>query len=124
MVRDVAAFRVVALSDLVAHQFDGHTFAGRRGREGGIGEAEQRGWIERVDPSGARRWVQRLVIRGRSRMLGLGGYPLVSLAETRDVAFAHRKQARAGGDPLTESRLTRQHGPRGDLGIDGVGLAH
>ena len=33
----------------------------------------------RVDPSGARRWVQRLVIRGHPRMLGLGGYPLVSL---------------------------------------------
>ena len=58
----------------------------------------------RVDPSGARRWVQRLVILGRPRMLGLGGYPLVSLAEARDVAFAHRKQARAGGDPLTEQR--------------------
>ena len=58
----------------------------------------------RVDPSGARRWVQRLVVRGRPRMLGLGGYPLVSLAEARDVAFAHRKQARAGGDPLAEQR--------------------
>ena len=58
----------------------------------------------RVDPSGARRWVQRLVIRGQPRMLGLGGYPLVSLAEARDVAFAHRKQARAGGDPLTVQR--------------------
>ena len=43
----------------------------------------------RVDPSGARRWVQRLVIRGRPRMLGLGGYPLVSLAEARDVAFVN-----------------------------------
>ena len=38
VVRDVAAFRVVAVSDLIKHQFDGHTFAGRRG----IGEAEQR----------------------------------------------------------------------------------
>ena len=64
----------------------------------------------RVDPSGARRWVQRLVIRGRPRMLGLGGYPLVSLAEARDVAFVHRKQARAGGDPLTEQRHA-QHVP-------------
>ena len=64
----------------------------------------------RVDPSGARRWVQRLVIRGPPRMLGLGGYPLVSLAEARDVAFAHRKQARAGGDPLTEQRAV-QHVP-------------
>ena len=58
----------------------------------------------RVDPSGARRWVQRLLIRGRPRMLGLGGYPLVSLAEAREAAFAHRKRARAGGDPLTEKR--------------------
>ena len=31
VVRDVAAFRVVALADLITQQFDGHTFAGRRG---------------------------------------------------------------------------------------------
>ena len=58
----------------------------------------------RVDPSGARQWVQRLVIRGRPRMLGLGGYPLVSLAEARNAAFANRQRARAGGDPLAEKR--------------------
>ncbi len=58
----------------------------------------------RVDPSGARQWVQRLVIRGQPRMLGLGGYPLVSLAEARNVAFANRQRARAGGDPLAEKR--------------------
>ena len=73
----------------------------------------------RVDPSGARRWVQRLVIRGRPRMLGLGGYPLVSLAEARDVAFAHRKQARAGGDPLTEKRHA-QHVPTVEEAAAGV----
>ena len=60
----------------------------------------------RVDPSGARRWVQRLVIRGRPRTLGLGGYPIVSLAEARAAAFANRKLARAGGDPLAEKRRT------------------
>ena len=75
-----------------------------------IGYCDGHGLNLRVDPSGARRWVQRLVIRGRPRMLGLGGYPLVSLAEARDVAFAHRKQARAGGDPLTEKRHA-QHVP-------------
>ena len=58
----------------------------------------------RVDPSGARQWVQRLVIRGRPRMLGLGGYPLVSLAEARNAAFANRQRARVGGDPLAEKR--------------------
>ena len=60
----------------------------------------------RVDPSGARRWVQRLVVRGRPRMLGLGGYPLVSLAEAREAAFANRKIARSGGDPFTARRRT------------------
>ena len=58
----------------------------------------------RVDPSGARQWVQRLVIRGRPRMLGLGGYLLVSLAEARNAAFVNRQRARAGGDPLAEKR--------------------
>ena len=37
-------------------------------------------------------------------MLGLGGYPLVSLAEARNAAFANRQRARAGGDPLAEKR--------------------
>ena len=57
-----------------------------------------------VIPSGARSWVQRIVIQGRRRELGLGGYPLVSLSEAREVAFANRKLARAGGDPLTDKR--------------------
>ena len=31
-------------------------------------------------------------------------FPLVSLAEAREQAFANRKQARSGGDPLAEKR--------------------
>ena len=60
-----------------------------------------------VDPSGARRWVQRLVIRGTPRTLGLGGCAVVSLAEARDIALGNRKLARAGGDPLAERRHAR-----------------
>ena len=55
-----------------------------------------------VQPSGARSWVQRLVIRGRSRELGLGSARLVPLAEAREKALANRKLAREGGDPLAE----------------------
>ena len=44
------------------------------------------------------------MIQGRRRELGLGGFPLVSLAEARAKAFAYRKIAREGGDPLTEKR--------------------
>ena len=57
-----------------------------------------------VKPSGARSWVQRMVIRGRRRELGLGGFPLVSLTEARAVAHTNRKMARTGGDPLAERR--------------------
>ena len=57
-----------------------------------------------VDPSGARRWVQRLVIRGKPHVLGLGSYALVSLAEARELALANRKLARSGGDPLAAKR--------------------
>ena len=59
-----------------------------------------------VQPTGSRNWVQRIVIRGRRRDLGLGGFPLVSLREARELAFTNRKVARSGGDPVAEKRRT------------------
>ena len=59
-----------------------------------------------VRPTGSRGWVQRLTIRGRRTELGLGGFPLVSLKEAREKAFANRKLAREGGDPLADKRRT------------------
>ena len=60
-----------------------------------------------VDPSGARRWIQKLVIQGTSRVIGLGSFTFVTLAEARDLAYTNRKTARAGGDPLAERRRAR-----------------
>ena len=57
-----------------------------------------------VQPSGTRSWVQRLVIRGRRRELGLGAAALVPLAKAREQALANRMLARSGGDPLSEKR--------------------
>ena len=57
-----------------------------------------------VQPSGSRSWVQRLAVRGRRREIGLGGFPAVSLDEARAQAFANRRLARAGGDPVAERR--------------------
>ena len=59
-----------------------------------------------VRPTGSRGWVQRLTIRGRRTELGLGGFPLVSLKEAREKAFANRNLAREGGDPLAGTRRT------------------
>ena len=57
-----------------------------------------------VEPSGARRWVQRLVIHGKLRALGLGSFALVPLAQAREQALANRRLARAGGDPRADER--------------------
>ena len=57
-----------------------------------------------VQPSGTRSWIQRLVVRGRRRELGLGSVALVPLAEAREKALVNRKLAREGGDPLAEKR--------------------
>jgi integrase len=54
----------------------------------------------KVDATGARRWVQRLVTHGKRRDIGLGSATLVSLADAREQALQHRKAARAGDDPI------------------------
>ena len=58
----------------------------------------------RVQPNGARQWVQRIAIRGKRCELGLGNPSLVSLAEAREQALANRKLAREGGNPLQARR--------------------
>ncbi|MFN3889887.1 MAG: tyrosine-type recombinase/integrase [Beijerinckiaceae bacterium] len=64
-----------------------------------------------VDPSGAKRWVLRIVIHCRRRDIGLGGVSLVSLAEAREKALAYRKIARDGGDPLADKQKTDVRAP-------------
>lgn len=60
-----------------------------------------------VDPSGARRWVVRVTVKGQKNRqgkplrtdFGLGGVDLVSLNEARGRALEYRKLARAGLHP-------------------------
>ena len=61
----------------------------------------------RVSPGGSKSWVQRIAIRGKQTDIGLGSFPLVSLAEARDKAFENRRLARSGGDPLAEKRKAK-----------------
>ena len=59
----------------------------------------------RVAPGGSKQWVQRIVVNGKRRDLGLGGYPLRTLAEARDIAFQNRRAARLEGrDIMAEKR--------------------
>ena len=60
-----------------------------------------------VAPGGSKQWVQRLTIGGRRHDMGLGGWPVVSLAEARETAFENRKLVRRGGDPLADKRRAK-----------------
>ena len=66
------------------------------------------GLFLKVDPSGAKRWVQRIVVRGKRTEIGMGSASLVSLADAREIALENRKLARAGGDPLQAKREARE----------------
>ena len=48
-----------------------------------------------VDLSGAKRWIQKLVIQGKSRAFGLGSFTFVSLAEARDLGVCAAGDAAA-----------------------------
>ena len=56
-----------------------------------------------IAPGGSKSWVQRIVVAGRRRDIGLGGYPTVGLADARVLAAANRTGA-AGRDPVAEKR--------------------
>ncbi len=57
-----------------------------------------------VTASGTKSWVQRVVVHGRRRDIGLGGYPDVSLAQARERCVDNRKAIAAGLDPIAEKR--------------------
>lgn len=61
----------------------------------------------KVDKSGARRWVVRLIVQGKRRDIGLGSARLVSLVEAREQALQHCKVARVGEDPLAAKRRSK-----------------
>ena len=60
-----------------------------------------------VQQSGSRSWIQRIVIRGRRREIGLGGFPVVPLDDARDEALKNRRLALAGRDPVAEKQRAR-----------------
>ncbi|MCX5542588.1 tyrosine-type recombinase/integrase [Paraburkholderia sp. CNPSo 3076] len=60
-----------------------------------------------VAESGARSWILRVVIGGKRRDMGLGGYPDVTLALAKEAARTARERIRAGVDPIEEARAAK-----------------
>ena len=60
-----------------------------------------------VEASGAKRWKQRLTVGGHRQELGLGPYPVVTLAMARETALTNQREIRNGGNPKTNRRRAR-----------------
>jgi len=83
-----------------------HKLTPRKAATAGPGKYEDGGGLRLVvSNTGAKKWVLRFTIDGKRREMGLGSFPDVGLAEARDKATEHRKQAKDGVDPI-EARQT------------------
>lgn len=60
-----------------------------------------------VDESGAKRWLLRIMVRGKRCDIGLGSAANVPLAKAREAARKMRETAHVGGDPIAERRAER-----------------
>ena len=56
----------------------------------------------------SRRWVLRYTVHGKRREMGLGSYPLVTLAQARDESLDYQRLAKTGIDPIHNRRQERQ----------------
>jgi integrase len=61
----------------------------------------------RVADGGSRGWIFRFAIRGRTRDMGLGAYPDVTLAKARDLAADCRRMVAIGLDPIEARKEKR-----------------
>ena len=61
----------------------------------------------RVEASGAKFWVQRIMVNGKRCELGLGSPPVTTLANAREAALKNKRTVLGGGDPLKAKRMER-----------------
>ncbi|TNY32373.1 DUF4102 domain-containing protein [Pelagovum pacificum] len=62
-----------------------------------------------VSDSGARRWVLRIMVRGKRRDFGLGSAMVISLADAREIAHEYRVIAAKGGDLTKKVHQSRKN---------------
>ncbi|KQP80636.1 integrase [Methylobacterium sp. Leaf117] len=73
--------------------------AGMYGDGGGL-------WLQ-VSGAGAKSWIFRFTLNGRSREMGLGSFSTFTLAEAREKALACRKLCAEGIDPIQARQVRR-----------------
>jgi hypothetical protein len=86
--------------------------------------ADGNGLYLKVDPSGAKRWELRTVVRGKRCDIGLGGLRTVTLAKAREQALKYRALARNDEDPLAEKRRAKRVVPTFRVAAETVHKEH
>jgi integrase len=81
------------------HPHNKLTAATVRNAKGPAFLADGNGLYLKVDATGARRWVQRLVIDRKRKDIALGPAAIVTLVEAREAAIENKRLIRAGIDP-------------------------
>jgi hypothetical protein len=72
--------------------------------------ADERGLYLLLNPSGSRLWRLKYRHEGKEKLLALGGYPDVSLADARERREAARKLIAAGIDPSASRKAEKAAG--------------
>lgn len=60
-----------------------------------------------INPSASKLWRWRYKFDGKEKLMALGEYPLVGLAQARELHLAARKSMVAGTDPMSISDTLR-----------------
>lgn len=66
--------------------------------------ADERGLFLLVKPTGAKLWHWKYRFQGKEKLMAIGGYPDVSLAQAREKRDEGRKLLAAGTDPMGQRR--------------------
>jgi integrase len=67
-----------------------------------------------VKESGAKSWVLRYWVNGREKRSGLGKYPVVSLADARELKNAFKLELARGGNPQERKKAEREEAVRAE----------
>lgn len=69
--------------------------------------ADERGLFLLIKPTGAKLWRWKYRFQGKEKLMAIGGYPDVSLAQARDKRDEGRRLLAAGSDPMAQRREAR-----------------
>jgi integrase len=67
-----------------------------------------------IKESGAKSWVLRYWVNGREKRAGLGKYPVIGLADARELKNAFKRELAHGGNPLERKKAEREEAAKAE----------